>query len=1572
MKNIKFIAFISLLLFLLVVPVSCAMDSETLIADDNNSTDYYFDIGADKDGDGQKETPFNNFTSIRVNDNSTIHMAKGEYVLNESREFSNISFYGESPQKTVLNGNGTALTINGVVNFKNLTLTNFKISNAGDLNGFNVIFNNLISTPVKNNDFGGAIYAPSNKNIYLDNCTFFDNHAQYGGAIYANGGNLTIVNSLFHNVYAFNYGGAIVGNSRLKAIINNTRFFNVKSIDDAGGAIYLLSSSLIAYNLTIANASSTFGPAITALRSDLNISNSLFENNTARYEGGAVYAVYGSVSLNSSRFISNSARNGGAVFIDDATVLNITNNDFINNSATSYAGAIYCLLKSTLNLSGNNFNNNSAELYDDIYNSTMVNLDIGNGNYTLYIYNQTYNLTMADKYDLRDYGWVTPVKNQYDGGNCWAFAAMASLESCILKASGEVLDLSEENMKNLMAYYSDYGRNIRAPNDGGDNDMPVGYLVSWLGPVSEDDEKYDDLSHISPVLKSLMHVQNVLFLKRDNFTDNNPIKQAILKYGAVATTMFYNISYVYKYGGKNIVYHCYEGNSSTNHAVAIVGWDDTLNVNGKAGAWIVKNSWGPNWPEKFDGDGYFYVSYYDVAFARPGNYASYTFILNDTQRFDRNYQYDISGVTDYFWFTSNQVWYENAYHATDNEFLSAVSTYFNKNTQWEINVYVNSRLQTVQNGTAAPGYYTINLDSPIPLAKGDLFEIMFKIKVDGDVAFPISEDMSLTKCTYMPNVSFVSYDFGSHWYDLYDLVHYYPSIYAFNHHYASQVACIKGFTQFKTLNSTIKSINVTYDSLDLFNIVASLFDEDNNTVKNGNVTFTIDGENHTVEVYRGLASLQISLGLGCHNISASFSSPNYYSSYSITAYKVLPVNLDVNVTVAQDFNNAFITFNISQPINETLLISINCINTTVNSTDGVYVLNLTDLDYGNYKISIKVVNEFYNCTNSTSFFVNVKRTQVILDNLTTFYKSGEGLNIILLDELGQKLNSTQVKIVLNNETYLKTTDGDGNLFLDIDLDVGNYTLEVYFEGDGLHVKSQNSSQINITPSKTRIDIAGISYDSFNLFNITVNVYDQLNRILGNDNLTLTVNGHIYSPDKLIPFVVGLNNISALFNSSNYYSSYLNTTFNVSPVLLNVEISVVQDFNRAYVTFTLSQKVNETLLININHDNCSAKSFNGVYVLNLTDMDYGEYRIDALIDSDFYDGENSTTLFVNVKRTHIEVENMTTIYNSGDFFIAKLKDQFGQPVANRTVRFNLNNEFYYNLTNDEGIAVLSVSITNSVRADVSFESDELYVGCVNSSKITVKSSVSLPATKKYALNSVYEVSLLDKKGNPLNSTQITIRINNVDYSVKTDIKGNAEFTIPLHYGNYDVYIKNPDTDEILSQNIDVVKRITENRDMSVYYGKCPYYKVRVCDDNGNYISGILVKFTINKKVYNLKTDSKGYASLKINLKSGKYTITATYKGYSVSNKITVKPTLITKNKSIKKGKTLKFTAKLLNKNGKALKNKKITFKIKGKIYKAKTNKKGIATIKIKNLKRGKYTITTKYGKLKNTNRITVKK
>ena len=126
-----------------------------------------------------------------------------------------------------------------------------------------------------------------------------------------------------------------------------------------------------------------------------------------------------------------------------------------------------------------------------------------------------------------------------------------------------------------------------------------------------------------------------MYLSRNSYTDNNAFKRAIMNYGGVYTSIYSTGSYEQYYTGTN-----------SNHAVCIVGWDDDKYISrapGK-GAWICKNSWG-NWGY----NGFFYVSYYDRSCAPVGvSDASYVFIFNDTLKYDKNYQYDIPGKTDYF------------------------------------------------------------------------------------------------------------------------------------------------------------------------------------------------------------------------------------------------------------------------------------------------------------------------------------------------------------------------------------------------------------------------------------------------------------------------------------------------------------------------------------------------------------------------------------------------------------------------------------------------------------------------------------------------------------------------------------------------------------------------------------------------------------------------------------------------------------------------------------------------------------------------------------------------------------
>ena len=354
--------------------------------------------------------------------------------------------------------------------------------------------------------------------VYVDNCTFINNTAQYGGAIYAYNGILDVKDSIFIDNYAYNYGGAIACEYNSKVKIKNSTFTKSRSLNDAGGAVYLKRTSFEADSLNISDSNATFGAALTILFTDSTLNGIFSYNNTAKYDGGAIYQVLGNLTLSKSSFISNNANNGAGLYVGRCDNVIVNDCLFSNNTAISRAGALYSIINTNMTFERIAYENNSAFTDNDFYNS--LNEDI-------------------PSYFMLDHLWI---KDQQDGGNCWAFATLASLESCIYKASGEVICLSEENMKNLIALYSDYGWNMDT-NYGGYDGMGIGYLVSWLGPILISDDLYDGQSLLSPVLNSVAHVQNIMYLSRNSYTDNNAFKRAIMNYGGVYTSIYSTGSY---------------------------------------------------------------------------------------------------------------------------------------------------------------------------------------------------------------------------------------------------------------------------------------------------------------------------------------------------------------------------------------------------------------------------------------------------------------------------------------------------------------------------------------------------------------------------------------------------------------------------------------------------------------------------------------------------------------------------------------------------------------------------------------------------------------------------------------------------------------------------------------------------------------------------------------------------------------------------------------------------------------------------------------------------------------------
>ena len=114
---------------------------------------------------------------------------------------------------------------------------------------------------------------------------------------------------------------------------------------------------------------------------------------------------------------------------------------------------------------------------------------------------------------------------------------------------------------------------------------------------------------------------------------------------------------------------------------------------------------------------------------------------------------------------------------------------------------------------------------------------------------------------------------------------------------------------------------------------------------------------------------------------------------------------------------------------------------------------------------------------------------------------------------------------------------------------------------------------------------------------------------------------------------------------------------------------------------------------------------------------------------------------------------------------------------------------------------------------------------------------------------------------------------------------------------------------------------------------------------------------------------GVVSLAINLRPGDYIITTIFDGLDIGNKVTVLPTLVTKDLNMKYMDGSNFTAQTLDSQGKALANQTVSFNVNGVFYHRITNEDGIASLRIR-LMAGEYIITSYWNNFQTGNTIKI--
>ena len=574
----------------------------------------------------------------------------------------------------------------------------------------------------------------------------------------------------------------------------------------------------------------------------------------------------------------------------------------------------------------------------------------------------------------------------------------------------------------------------------------------------------------------------------------------------------------------------------------------------------------------------------------------------------------------------------------------------------------------------------------------------------------------------------------------------------------------------------------------------------------------------------------------------------------------------------------------------------------------------------------------------------------------TVYVDGKAVkeHLAIIDTITQTITrgagTYNITIVIDEDEYY-TGCSASTLFI-----VSKWATNLTVEADD--IKAGENATINITVSPG--DVRGKAILEINGKNDTIFLENTLTQITVTNLEEGTCYVTVYYPG----------------DRFKYLPSNASTTFTVGRISSKLNVTITQNTNLTGNIKIQADPLNCTgeVIIYVNNEKTTLNLTNGKTTAQIK-LKRGSNYIYV-----YYTGDgnytpcdwNTTFNIEGIPVLTLETQNLAS--DKTGYVRVNLTDTNNIPYEYTNITIEFQNKNTTLTTDENGTVYFQINTKAGI-----YEITAYYENATITKNITVKTLTTLTVSIQ-SINEADDLmvyaTLTDSNNNKI-TADVILEINGNYYKIVITNGAGSRNLGSFKHGTYSYTAIYKGDTLIYSANATgsfQVKtnsyKITGNKNIVQYYGATKTYKIRLLNNNQP-VKGEIITVKIGKNTVKVKTNNQGYATLKLNLKAGKYTITSTCKNVKVSNKITVKPTLITKNKKIKKGKTLTYTAKLLNKNGKALKNKKITFKIKGKKYKAKTNKKGVAKIKVKNLKKGKYKIITTYGKQKNTNTITVK-
>ncbi len=475
--------------------------------------------------------------------------------------------------------------------------------------------------------------------------------------------------------------------------------------------------------------------------------------------------------------------------------------------------------------------------------------------------------------------------------------------------------------------------------------------------------------------------------------------------------------------------------------------------------------------------------------------------------------------------------------------------------------------------------------------------------------------------------------------------------------------------------------------------------------------------------------------------------------------------------------------------------------------DGMVIVPLKDISPGFCHIGIIVEKESQSEIISGDTFIpriDSEMKLVISENVA----KGENVELKIILPADATGNIT---LIIDGKKYYRTIKSGQNTIVQVsNLDIGHYGVEVEYSGNNKYLPdwqnvylevshigiNANNTHITITvPTNTQGNIKVLAdnqsiYDNVLATNVLVIPY---NMAPGQHNITVFIdNGDVsIIESRIVSFnKIDPNMVVEIPEHVNYGKD----------VLVNV---ILPDDATGDIEIFDGEVMIKRISVTGGTFNVSLKNLMGNHLISVGYSGDDKYESSSI--------KGVTTVAKFGIGTYIEVEKdftrVSTDFNAGergDYFYAVLKDEYGNPLVNKTVQIAVNGPIYTVKTDSQGRAAIMINlrVANTYTYALFFQGDLKYNASYSASaKLVVTKKTTFISSSNYAFKSSLKTktvsATLSTSPNPFDGKVymrsnlfVTLTVNGKTYNARTQAKGNVKFNIDdlTKKGTYNAVIK----------------------------------------------------------------------------------------------------------------------------------------------------------------------------------------